>query len=285
MWSELMRKRPPRRRSAPWISRVLVPIPAISQPMPTSMWQRSWTWGSAAALRSRVVALGERGGHDGVLGGGDAGLVEEDVGAARGGRGSAARRPRARSPTSAPRRPRARKWVSMRRRPMTSPPGGGRCISPVRATMGPARRMEARMRAAAAASSWASARRRAARTRTSLGPPTRPRRRASCSRFMRVRTSRMSGTFSSTTSSSVSSVAASIGRAAFLLPAGCTVPLQAAPPCDDELRHAGFSCAGMGAAGEAARRDGRAPGSGARRARRRGARIVRKHRAAADRFA
>jgi uncharacterized oligopeptide transporter (OPT) family protein len=45
-----------------------------------------------------------------------------------------------------------------------------------------------------------------------------------------VRTSRMSGTFSRTTSSSVRSAAAMMGRAAFLLPAGRMVPLSGRPP-------------------------------------------------------
>ena len=43
-------------------------------------------------------------------------------------------------------------------------------------------------------------------------------------------TSRMSGTFSSTTSSSVSRQAARMGRAAFLLPLGTIVPERARPP-------------------------------------------------------
>src|SRR6059036_2511116 len=55
--------------------------------------------------------------------------------------------------TSAPSRSRARKCVSTRRRPITSPPGGGRLTRPKRASMGPARRIEARMRAHSAGSS------------------------------------------------------------------------------------------------------------------------------------
>src|SRR4051794_11648408 len=43
-------------------------------------------------------------------------------------------------------------------------------------------------------------------------------------------TSRMRGTFSTTTSSSVRTEAASTGRAAFLLPAGTTVPDSGPPP-------------------------------------------------------
>ena len=43
-------------------------------------------------------------------------------------------------------------------------------------------------------------------------------------------TSRIRGTFATTTSSSVRSEAASTGRAAFLFPAGTTVPDKGTPP-------------------------------------------------------
>src|SRR2546422_834615 len=71
--------------------------------------------------------------------------------------------------TSAPSRSRARKCVSTRRRPMTSPPGGGRLTRPKRASIGPARRIEARMRAhSTGSSSRGSAR--AVFTSTAFGP-------------------------------------------------------------------------------------------------------------------
>src|SRR5207244_762814 len=49
--------------------------------------------------------------------------------------------------TSAPSRSSARKCVSTRRRPITSPPGGGRLTRPKRASIGPASRIDARIRA------------------------------------------------------------------------------------------------------------------------------------------
>src|SRR5438874_2727143 len=49
--------------------------------------------------------------------------------------------------TSAPSRSRARKCVSTRRRPMTSPPGGGRLTRPKHTSIGPARKIDARLRA------------------------------------------------------------------------------------------------------------------------------------------
>ena len=119
--------------------------------------------------------------------------------------------------------------MSTRRRPITSPPGGGSCIPPVRASMGPASRIEARMRAAAPASSCV-APTLAARTRTSLGPVHSVSAPRTSSRFISVSTSLMRGTFSRNTSSSVRSVAASMGSAAFLLPLGRMVPLMRLPP-------------------------------------------------------
>ena len=92
-----------------------------------------------------VVAVASDGRHDRVLGAGDRRLVEEDVGAdaAVGRVEDVARRvPVSTVPPSASR---ARKWVSIRRRPITSPPGGGRCTWPNRASSGPASRIEARI--------------------------------------------------------------------------------------------------------------------------------------------
>src|SRR5207302_113031 len=54
---------------------------------------------------------------------------------------------------SVPNRSSARKWVSTRRRPITSPPGGGRFTRPNRASIGPASRMDARIRAESLGSS------------------------------------------------------------------------------------------------------------------------------------
>ena len=77
----------------------------------------------AGGVAQHGGSLGEGGGHERVLGRGDAGLVEEDVGAPQArGRELVVASP---AETVAPSCSRARKWVSTRRRPMTSPPGGG----------------------------------------------------------------------------------------------------------------------------------------------------------------
>src|SRR5207302_667795 len=131
--------------------------------------------------------------------------------------------------TSAPSRSRARKCVSTRRRPITSPPGGGRLTRPKRASMGPARRIEARMRAhSAGSSSRGSAR--AVFTSTLFGPSQRTSAPRCTSKASIVSTSRMCGTLSIRQGPSASSVAARIGRGAVLLPAGRIVPFKARPP-------------------------------------------------------
>src|SRR6266536_53684 len=112
---------------------------------------------------------------------------------------------------------------------MTSPPGGGSCTRPKRASIGPARRIEARMRAHNCGSSSRGVAGRAS-TVTAFFPvhsTVAPRcvRRASI-----VSTSRIRGTLSSRQGPSASSVAARMGRAAFLLPAGRIVPWSGRPP-------------------------------------------------------
>ena len=57
--------------------------PRCGRPSRTSMRHRSCTCGSQAALMRRVRARRQHGGHDGVLGAGDARLVEEDARAAQ----------------------------------------------------------------------------------------------------------------------------------------------------------------------------------------------------------
>ena len=59
----------------------LLPMPSMGQPIATSRLQTSCTWGSLAALRRDRRALGQRRGHDAVLGGGDRRLVQEDIAA------------------------------------------------------------------------------------------------------------------------------------------------------------------------------------------------------------
>src|SRR6059036_493606 len=131
--------------------------------------------------------------------------------------------------TSAPSCSSARKWVSTRRRPITSPPGGGKLTRPKRASIGPASRIDARIRAHnLGSSSRGSAR--AVFTSTAFGAvhATAAPRCASSSSI--VSTSRMWGTLSMRQGPSASSVAARIGRAAFLLPVGWIVPLSGRPP-------------------------------------------------------
>ena len=106
---------------------------------------------------------------------------------------------------------------------MTSPPGGGSITAPQRANSGPASRIEARIRAHSTGSrsaarmflAWMES---VLRPRHSADAPTE--RISSTS----VSVSRIRGTFSSVTGCSVSSAAAMIGNAAFLLPDGSMVP-------------------------------------------------------------
>ena len=101
---------------------------------------------------------------------------------------------------------------------MPSPPGGGRHTDPVRASNGPANRMDVRIFRARTGSRRTFFRRFAVivavcalRSRVTFAP------KHAANSNMR-RTSAMSGTFSSVTASSERSAAAIIGSAAFLLP-------------------------------------------------------------------
>src|SRR5882672_7875727 len=119
-------------------------MPSMAAPRETRNRARSWTCGSDAALRSTVVPLA-------AVAAIRAFSVPVTLGSSR--KMSAPTRCFAStlysSPTvtSAPSRSSARKWVSTRRRPITSPPGGGRLTRPKRASIGPAKRIDARMRA------------------------------------------------------------------------------------------------------------------------------------------
>src|SRR3954454_8137283 len=130
----------------------------------------------------------------------------------------------------APSPEKASRCGSRRRRPMTSPPGGGRTARPKRASSGPASRNEARISSESPRSTSASGPTSAAHSaiscsaRHSTVTPSRS------SSAIIVRTSWMSGTLSMTTSSVVSRHAARIGSAAFLLPAGVTLPDSGTPP-------------------------------------------------------
>src|SRR3954454_19319076 len=113
---------------------------------------------------------------------------------------------------------------------MTSPPGGGSTARPKRASSGPATRNEARMRSvfesgiSTSGSTFAAF---SATTLSSRHSTSTPR----CSRRPSIAsTSLMRGMLRRMTSSSVRRQAASTGSAAFLLPAGMTVPDRGYPP-------------------------------------------------------
>src|SRR3954469_10033806 len=130
----------------------------------------------------------------------------------------------------APSPEKASRCGSRRRRPMTSPPGGGSVARPKRASSGPASRNDARISSESSRSTSASGPRSAAHSaiscslRHSTLTPNRS------SRAIILRKCWISGTLSMTTSSVVSRQAARIGSAAFLLPAGVTLPGSGTPP-------------------------------------------------------
>src|SRR6187551_2153017 len=112
--------------------------------------------------------------------------------------------------------------VSSRRRPITSPPGGGTVARPKRASSGPARRNEARISRPSSGSSAVLSTDEES-TVTAFAPSAE----RSCTI---VSTSRIRGTFDTTTGAVASTVAARIGSAPFLLPAARTVPDTGRPP-------------------------------------------------------
>src|SRR5947208_3247038 len=205
---------------------VLVPMPSILAPSATRKLARSCSCGSEAALRRYVVPWA-------LTAATSAFSVAVTLGSSR--KTSAPFSFVARNSsrwvavTVAPSCSKARKWVSRRRRPMTSPPGGGSATSPQRASSGPASRIEARIRAHNSGSrsaariclAWIAS---VLRAFHSAEAPTE--RTSSTS----VSVSRIRGTFSSVTGCSVSSAAAMIGSAEFLLPEGSIVPASRWPP-------------------------------------------------------
>ena len=123
---------------------------------------------------------------------------------------------------------------------MKSPPGGGISARPKRASSGPASRNEARIRSPSAGS-IALASTSAPHSVSSFSP-------RHCTRTPRpsrissiASTSRIRGTLPSVSSASVSTEAARIASAPFLLPAGTTVPLSGAPPWMTNFSIAGAS--------------------------------------------
>src|SRR3954451_2816600 len=228
MWSGPMSCVVPPSSRAPVTCRTLEPMPRMSAPILTSIRARSTTCGSDAALKICV--------SPGVSAAASSAFSVPITD------GSSMKTSPARSePASwsivwswrsmrAPRALNASRCGSRRRRPMTSPPGGGMSARPKRASSGPASRNEARMRAEIRASTLESAVMPAAQIATSWSARHSTVAPRSSSRSSIAWTSRMRGTLRTTTSSEVSADAARQGRAAFLLPAGTTVPDSGAPP-------------------------------------------------------
>ena len=136
--------------------------------------------------------------------------------------------------------------VSSRLRPITSPPGGGTTARPKRASSGPASRNEARISRQRSGSSSVFETPELS-TRTSFGPVQVASAPRSTSSSTIISTSRMRGTFESTTSSEASTVAARIGRAPFLFPDARIVPESGRPPwmTNDCMRRAlSYPCRG-----------------------------------------
>src|SRR3954453_13732440 len=228
MWSGLTVCSQPCSLPMPWTCMTFEPIPSTAQPILLSMRARSCTCGSQAALRITVVPS-----------------ISADAISAFSvpiTDGSSMKKSHACSPplsatmrmslpcsTVAPRARNASRCGSSRRRPITSPPGGGIVAAPKRASSGPAARNEARMRSASAESTAVLCTLAAHSTTVlwsgrSISTP------RSSSRSSRASVSRIRGTLCSVTRSSVSSAQASNGSAAFLLPAGTTVPESGTPP-------------------------------------------------------
>src|SRR4051794_3954839 len=205
----------------------LEPMPSIAAPILLSMRATSCTCGSQAALRMTVVpavaAAAMRAFSVPLT---DGPSMKRSTGARPCGALMTMSRP---CSTVAPSALKASRCGSSRLRPITSPPGGGIEAAPKRASSGPAARNDARMRSARCASTsvlWTPA----ALSLTVFGSRRStlvPRSSSSC---RSASVSRIRGTLCRTTSSSVSSAQASSGSAAFLLPAGTTVPVSGTPP-------------------------------------------------------
>src|SRR3954469_11546369 len=204
-------------------------MPWTSAPILTSIRARSWTCGSQAALPMTVTPFVRA-----------AAMSAFSVAMTDGSsmNTSPARRPPSgvlmtMSPSrscTAPRHSNASRCGSSRRRPITSPPGGGITARPNRASSGPARRNEARIRSLRSRSMRASDATEAAHNATWCSERQSTLTPTLSSSSIIVVTSWIRGTLETTTSSSVSKQAARIGSAAFLLPAGVTLPDSGTPP-------------------------------------------------------
>src|SRR5215217_5948925 len=222
---------PPLSRSTPSMVRRLEPIPEIWAPRPTRNRHRSWTWGSQAALPMTVVPSASTAAMM-AFSVAVTDASSRNIGAPRSRPTSSSR---ARSKLAwTPRLRKASRWVSSRSRPITSPPGGGSRQWPVRATSGAASSTDARMRVHRAGSRVARRRPRGS-MRTSLEPSRSTLAPVEATSSSMVSTSRIWGTLRSTTGSSASRQAATMGSAAFLFPEGRMVPLSGCPPLMTKL--------------------------------------------------
>src|SRR3954454_19641613 len=251
MWSgETVCSHPPG-RSSPWTCITLEPTPSIAAPMRMSMRARSCTCGSDAAFRITLVpgvsAAAMRAFSVPIT---DGSSMKKSH-ACRPRSGATRRMSRSYS-IRAPSARKASRCGSSRRRPITSPPGGGIIASPKRGSSGPATRKDARIRSARVGSTSV-LRTPSAHSATALSccSTVTPR---SSRRTSIASVSRMRGMLWRTISSSVSRQAASSGRAAFLLPAGTTVPDSGTPPSMTNFSMSGGSWAGGTSSGTRARR-------------------------------
>src|SRR5215211_8716858 len=214
---------PPPSRSTPSIRSRLEPIPEMRAPRPTRNRQRSWTWGSQAAL-PMVVSPSASTAAMMAFSVAVTDASSRNIDAPRSRPTSSSR---ARSKLAwTPRERKASRWVSSRRRPITSPPGEGSRQWPVRATSGAASSTEARMRVHRAGSSD-TRRRPQGSMRTWLGPIRSTVAPVEATSSSIVSTSRIWGTLRSTTGASASREAATMGSAAFLFPDGRMTPVEA----------------------------------------------------------
>ena len=205
------------------------PIPSMPAPMLTSIRARSWTCGSQAALPITVMP-GVRAAASSAFSVAITDGSSMNTSPARSPPGARSSMSRACS-NVAPSAANASRCGSRRRRPMTSPPGGGIRTRPKRASSGPASRNDARMRSDRRRSMTASSAETSAAHSATSCSESHLIRTPSASRIASIApTSLIFGTLRTTTSSSVRTEAARIGRAPFLLPAGTIVPDSAVPP-------------------------------------------------------
>src|SRR5580704_5892473 len=228
MWSGAMPWVQPRRLPTPCTVITFEPMPSICAPIAESIRARSWTCGSDAALR---ITVGPRVSAAAISAFSVAITEGSSIRKSHGlsPSGASSRISRRSSSTVAPSARKTSRCGSSRRRPITSPPGGGICARPKRASNGPASRNEARIRSASSRSTSQLSTLEAS-IEISPGPIHWTRAPSCSSSSVIASTSLILGTLRRITSSSVSRHAARIGSAPFLLPAGVTVPARGLPP-------------------------------------------------------